>query len=320
MKPANILMAGPVPKITDFGIGGAAMEAAQLDDGGSGAGPSLRMPTMLQTAGSSKYAPQEQAFGSPPNPRDDVYALGVIAYQLIRADLRGMPGDDVAHELRALRIPTELVALITRSLSLDPQNRPKDATEWERRLAALVRKKTASAAAPAPIDPNAPTEPLDALGESQLYASSSSQTIEVRARGRWYARVAGQMQGDWKLVAATPAEVRIKSGEVYRFSVHSAASDADIANVGRLAGLTSLRYLNLSFCDGVTDAGLARLPAFVGVRQLFLRGCRHITDAGLGHLHAMAGLHTLDLSDCAGLTAAGIAAVRDALPNCKVTG
>lgn len=318
LKPQNILMAGPVPRITDFGIGGAAMEAAQPDDPGSGL--AVRLPTLLQTAGSSKYAPQEQSLGSPPNPRDDVFALGVIAYQLIRADLRALPGDDVAHELRTLRIPTELVALITRSLALDPDRRPRDATEWERRLAALVRKKTASAGEPSTIDPNAPTEPFTALGDSQLYASSSSQTIEVRARGRWYARVAGQMRSDWKLIAATPAEVRVKSGEVYRFSIHSAATEADVEGVGRLAGLTSLRYLNLSFCDGMTDAGLARLPAFVGLRQLFLRGCRRITDAGLAHLRAMVGLHTLDLSECAGLTAAGIAGVREALPNCKVTG
>jgi tRNA A-37 threonylcarbamoyl transferase component Bud32 len=322
MKPQNILMAGPIPRITDFGIGGAAAEATQSDEPGSGL--AVRLPTVIQTAGSSKYAPQEQFLGSPPNPRDDVYALGVIAYQMMVADLRATPGDDIGQELRALRIPTELVALITGSLAMDPQRRPKDATEWERKLEALLRRKTAgrSAVAASALPPPGQadrTEVAEALGDSQVM-SASVQLLSVRARGRWYARTAGQMSGDWKLVTTTPAEVRLSGNEVYRFSIHSAATAADVAAVGRLAGLTSIRYLNLSFCDGVTDAGLEPLREFRGLRQLYLRGCRHITDAGLRHLHALTGLHTLELTECPGLTPDGIAALRDALPQCNVVG
>ena len=47
-----------------------------------------------------------------------------------------------------------------------------------------------------------------------------------------------------------------------------------------LAALASLRYLNLSYCNGVTDAGLAHLSRFAGVRQLFLRGWRNIVAHG----------------------------------------
>jgi eukaryotic-like serine/threonine-protein kinase len=204
---------------------------------------------------------------------------------------------------------------------MDPRNRPKDATEWQAQLAALMRKKTAAAPAPADsaADPTDRTEVFDIFSDSES-STATSQTIGVAARGRWYSRTAGQLTGEWQLVATTPSEVRITGGEVYRFSIHSAGTEDDVAAVNFLAGLSSLRYLNLSFCDGVTDNGLAGLSGFIRLRQLFLRGCRRITDAGLAHLHALKGLHILELTECSGLTPAGIAAVRDALPECKVIG
>jgi hypothetical protein len=222
--------------------------------------------------------------------------------------------------LRALRIPAELVTLVVRSIALDPARRPKDATEWERKLTELVRKKTVPPATdPPPSDiQDDPTELAESLSDSEISASASSQTITVEARGRWYSRTAGQMIGQWQLVTTTPAEVRVTAGEVYRFSIHSAGTADDVAAVGKLAGLTSLRYLNLSYCDGVTDDGLALLPSFTSLRQLFLRGCRQLTDAGLPHLRALTALHTLELTGCPGLTAEGLAALRNALPHCKV--
>jgi eukaryotic-like serine/threonine-protein kinase len=321
MKPQNVLMAGTVPRITDFGVGGAAMEAAYSDGPMPDSSLAVRMPTLLQTVGSSKYAPQEQMLGAAPNPRDDVYALGIIAYQLVLADLRALPGDNAERELRAMRIPAELASLIVRSTALDPQRRPRDATEWERKLAELVRKKTASRA-PAPkraAPKDEPTELLASLSDSEIAESAPTQTITVAARGRWYARVAsGRLVADWHLVTTTPTEVRVAPGEVYRFSIHSAATQADVNAIGDLAGLTTLRYLNLSFCNGVTDAGLARVAAFANLRQLFLRGCHNVTDAGLAHLRALTHLHSLELTDCTGLSDEGVAALQEALPNCKI--
>ena len=321
MKPQNVLMAGIVPRITDFGIGGAAEEAARLDKLTDGSGLATCVPPMLQAVGSSRYAPQEQLLGSPPHPRDDVYAIGVLAYQLVLGDLTAAPGPDAARVLRALRVPAELVSLIVRSVALDPERRPQDATEWETKLAALVKKKTASAPTPAPppaaVPANDATEELGALTESQA-AEAVSQTLTVSARGRWYARPVADESAEWRMVATTPAEVRVSPGEVYRFSINSAATEADVSAVRALASLTGLCYLNLSYCDGVTDAALADLKAFPGLRQLFLRGCGRITDAGLLHLHGLTALLTLELTDCKRLTAYGTAALRKALPTCKV--
>ncbi|MBM3982257.1 MAG: hypothetical protein FJ304_18720 [Planctomycetes bacterium] len=321
LKPQNILMAGSTPRITDFGIGGAALAAhgGKPDEGSDLAVP---VPTLLQTAGSSRYAPPEQMFGSAPDPRDDVFALGVIAYQLVLADLKAIPGPDVADELRALRIPAELVSLIVKSVALDPQRRPKDATVWDTKLAELVRKKTAgSGIRPAlPPDPSKdePTEELEVLSESEITASAVTQTLDVAARGRWYSRPAGQPGAEWQLVATTPAAVKVVPGEVYRFSINSSATAADAKAVAALAGLGSLRYLNLSYCAAITDKVLAKLPDFPGLRQLFLRGCANVTDTGLLHLHKLGALLTLELTDCAHVTPAAMNALQKAIPRCKI--
>jgi serine/threonine protein kinase len=309
---------GGTPRITDFGIGGAAVEATKTDPG---SGLAVRVPTILQMAGSSRYAPAEQVLGAPPHPRDDVYALGVIAYQLILADINADPSSNAARTLRALRIPAELVTLIVSSIALDPERRPHDATEWEAVLAALMKKKTAKAPATTSTSDDFdddPKEVFDAISESEIANATVSQTLTVAARGRWYSRPAGQPKANWELVASTPAEVRVSPGEVYRFSIKTTATDKDVEAVAALAGLASLRYLNLSYCDGVTDEWLACLKDFPGLRQLFLRGCSKITDAGLLHLHALTELQTVELTDCPQLTAVGIGALQIALPKCKL--
>lgn len=133
MKPQNILMAGSVPRITDFGIGGlAVLSKEDAHD--------VRLPTVLQSAGTRIYAPPEQMFGNLPSPRDDVYALGIIAYQTLVGDLLTAPDANATAELRMMRIPDELSALIVSSVAMNPERRPKDASEWETKLAAIIEK------------------------------------------------------------------------------------------------------------------------------------------------------------------------------------
>jgi serine/threonine protein kinase len=319
LKPQNVLMAGRVPRITDFGIGGTG-------DPGTGEMQALsaRMPTVLQTAGSSKYAPPEQMFGSPPNPRDDVFALGVIAYQLVLGDLSALPTASTADDLRALRVPSELANLIARSADLNPDRRPRDAGEWERDLDALVKKKTASGSSPSLNLRRADdsrldgTEPMEALSESESGTVGAARSVELHARGRWYARPANDPRAGWHLVSATPGTVHMVPEEVYRFSVYSAATEEEVLALGDLVGTPNVVYLNLSFCSGVTDRALELLPALPSVRQLFLRGTGGITDAGLVHLYALHRLRLLDISDCPHLSAAALDALQAALPKCTI--
>ena len=104
--------------------------------------------------GTFLYAPPEQLFGSAQNPRDDVFALGVLAYQMVLPDLKAVPGTDAVDVLRDRAVPSDLAALIVRSVAMDPVRRPADAGEWERALAAL-----SGAPAPDPQPISLPPEP-----------------------------------------------------------------------------------------------------------------------------------------------------------------
>jgi TPR repeat protein/tRNA A-37 threonylcarbamoyl transferase component Bud32 len=148
LKPHNVLMAGDRPRVTDFGLGGAAIDPP-ADETGTHIDLSVRLPTLLKHAGSLRYAPPEQMHGSPPSPRDDVFALGVMAYQLVMADLKTAPGADAADELREAGVPDAFAALVVRSVAVRPERRPKDAAEWLR----LLAPDSGAAAAVVPTEP-----------------------------------------------------------------------------------------------------------------------------------------------------------------------
>ncbi|MCU0754991.1 MAG: serine/threonine-protein kinase [Xanthomonadales bacterium] len=81
LKPANILVDGSgQPKILDFGI------ARTLDDRLPG---STRLTRVGEVIGTIQYMSPEQLAGDPNriDPRSDVYALGVIAYELLSGQL-----------------------------------------------------------------------------------------------------------------------------------------------------------------------------------------------------------------------------------------
>lgn len=132
LKPANVLLdKSCVLRVTDFGIGGAAVAhptEGQTRDFRTNTG---RVPTMIRAAGSFGYASPQQRNGESPDPRDDVYALGVLAFQLFLGDLTLWPGPDMADDLRTLRLPSGVITLLRNSVSHNAARRPADAHEWK---------------------------------------------------------------------------------------------------------------------------------------------------------------------------------------------
>jgi transposase-like protein len=174
LKPHNVLMAGDVPRINDFGIGGVVAEVEIVKSTRAHTTNSARLPAFLQGAGTRLYAPPEQLDGSPPHPRDDVFALGVMAYQMLIGELRRAPGTDAADQLRSMKVPGEFVSLVTASVANDPDRRPKDASEWEGTL-----KNWSPNAAPAAPQPPTPAARVPETAPRPVAAPSTSGPINL---------------------------------------------------------------------------------------------------------------------------------------------
>jgi formylglycine-generating enzyme required for sulfatase activity len=74
------------------------------------------------------YASPQQKAGEPPDPRDDVYALGAIWYQLLCRDLTLPPpvGTEWALEFREAGMSDGHARLLAACLEEDPEHRPED--------------------------------------------------------------------------------------------------------------------------------------------------------------------------------------------------
>src|SRR5579863_2962224 len=132
LKPHNVIVdeEGRV-KVTDFGIAQAG--ASEITQTGS-------------IMGTARYLSPEQAQGNPVSPRSDLYAIGVMLYELLTGTVPFEGDSVVAIALRHLseppRPPSSLVpsispaldAIVLRALAKSPDQRFADADEF---LAAL---------------------------------------------------------------------------------------------------------------------------------------------------------------------------------------
>ncbi len=133
VKPGNILvMPDGRVKITDFGI-------ARLAD-------QVPLTATGQVMGTAQYLAPEQATGQPATGSSDIYALGVIGYELL-AGRRPFSGESqIAIALAQVNdappplpesIPQPVRALIGSMLAKDPAERPRDAESLARAVDAI---------------------------------------------------------------------------------------------------------------------------------------------------------------------------------------
>ncbi len=132
VKPANIMLVrGNSVKIMDFGI-------AQMPNGAR---------TLAGTAwGSPKYMAPEQVIGNRVDNRSDIFALGVILYEMLTGE-SPFDGDNIntilyriVHETpvppRSLapRVPEVFNGIIAKALAKQPEQRYQDAQEFAKAL------------------------------------------------------------------------------------------------------------------------------------------------------------------------------------------
>jgi serine/threonine-protein kinase len=127
VKPENVLLAGDAAVVTDFGIAKAVVAAVDAD-GAETANDLRTLSAVGTTIGTPAYMAPEQATGDPGvDHRADVYAWGVLAYELLGG----------AHPFAERTTPQDLFAA---HLSATPQPLSDAAPELPPAVSALVMR------------------------------------------------------------------------------------------------------------------------------------------------------------------------------------
>jgi WD40 repeat protein len=113
IKPSNILVSGNTIKLADFGIGGVVASFAAAHSASAGGLTASEKCSMFRGAGTPLYMSPEQRQGDPPEPRHDIYSIGVMWFQLLVGDLSRElhPGwaDELAEEFDVPHKQIELI-------------------------------------------------------------------------------------------------------------------------------------------------------------------------------------------------------------------
>ena len=166
VKPSNILIddLGAQPRVVlgDFGIGGLLDLGTQPQDGEppvtapndtarQGSEPEdigfedtvIRLDVTAAQAGTVMYMPPERLAGRPASLQSDIYAVGVLLYQLVIGDLSRPLTPDWPAGVDDAVLKDDLSAM----LAGDPARRLADATEVARRLRTIEARRAEREAA-----------------------------------------------------------------------------------------------------------------------------------------------------------------------------
>ena len=185
IKPANILLCQDERvMVADFGI-------AKLEEGGD----HTQEGTMLGTA---KYLAPEQVEGGPVDARTDVYALGVVLYEMVcgrppfEADtdaataLARLHGDAPRPRQISADVPRDLDDVIMRAMARDPEQRYESAAELRAALQAahLGPPEPVSYADNTAVTVRTPPAGTPAVAGAAAGAGAGRGSSAAAARGR----------------------------------------------------------------------------------------------------------------------------------------
>ncbi len=195
VKPENVILAAggaPRPVLIDFGL-------ASVRDAGPLTANGMCM-------GSPAYIAPERLLGEPHTERSDVYAVGVILYELLAgtSPFLGCSPEEIMQEvlnrpprpLRAIRsdVSAPLDAIVRRALARDPARRYADAEEMRSALDELPALEVRAVAA-AELDEAdaAQTLPLEVARLEVIRPSPLVRMWSWLRFGRWRRRGLGEL-------------------------------------------------------------------------------------------------------------------------------
>jgi len=181
IKPGNLLRAddGGVVKIADFGIAKAVSEESSITAAGS-------------VLGTAAYLAPEQAAGEQAGPRADLYALGVVTYQLLSGRLPYEAQSLTELALKQQRetptplnelnkdVPRALAAAVDRALALDPRARYDNADAMREALTDGVRGVGPATFATRAVPSEADTESTRVIARD----TAALEAVPAAARAR----------------------------------------------------------------------------------------------------------------------------------------
>jgi Tol biopolymer transport system component/predicted Ser/Thr protein kinase len=160
LKPANVKVRGDgTVKVLDFGLAKVWARAASGEDvlnSPTIASPAMTAPGII--LGTAAYMSPEQARGRPVDKRADIWAFGVVLYEML-SGRRAFPGDTITDVIAAVitrepdwsalpdGVPPRVRELLQRCLEKDPRLRLRDI--GEARIVLGMPHAHAHAAAPA---------------------------------------------------------------------------------------------------------------------------------------------------------------------------
>lgn len=255
--------------ITDFGLARAAEAADSIYDGSSSASP------VRQIIGTPSYMAPEQLEGRAVTPATDVYALGLVIYEMI-AGQEPFPGNPYDRLRAPPPSPGALVPgldprlelMILRSLETDPGQRFQTAVEV---VQALSTGSSAGETSGKHV-PFAATPPLTSSREGGTPAGAGRMDASERPAGQ----IEGNQQGRRLVsrrsvvIAAVGTPLLCGGATVATLALKSVNTSIEVFDIENKTSQSEFDY----FCQGTTAEVMRRLTHVEGVRVVPLHSYR----------------------------------------------